>query len=101
MEFAVPSVHLSFFLGFCLTGRVLLKGERNPTPPNQNTLIHSLPPHSNNSPPPTDPTGRQKVVVSTNVAETSITIPDVTIVIDAGRVKENGTLTRCLPCLVC
>jgi hypothetical protein len=32
----------------------------------------------------------QKVVISTNVAETSITIPDVTVVIDAGRVKENG-----------
>jgi HrpA-like RNA helicase len=30
------------------------------------------------------------VVVATNVAETSITLPDVTVVIDAGRVKENG-----------
>lgn len=36
------------------------------------------------------PPKKQKVVVSTNVAETSITIPDVTVVIDAGRVKENG-----------
>lgn len=33
----------------------------------------------------------QKIVCATNVAETSITIPDVTVVIDAGRVKENGT----------
>jgi ATP-dependent RNA helicase DHX36 len=30
------------------------------------------------------------VVVATNVAETSITIDDVTVVIDCGRVKESG-----------
>ena len=36
------------------------------------------------SPPP----GTTKVVVATNVAETSITIPDVAFVVDAGRVKE-------------
>ncbi|KAG8923397.1 hypothetical protein FRC00_006311, partial [Tulasnella sp. 408] len=34
------------------------------------------------------PCRRRKVVVATNVAETSITIPDVVYVIDAGRVKE-------------
>ena len=32
--------------------------------------------------------GVQKIVVATNVAETSITIPDVVCVIDCGRVKE-------------
>ncbi len=32
--------------------------------------------------------GQQKVVVATNVAETSITIDDVVCVIDCGRVKE-------------
>jgi HrpA-like RNA helicase len=33
--------------------------------------------------------GRTKVVLATNVAETSITIPDVSHVIDTGRVKES------------
>ena len=36
------------------------------------------------SPPP----GVTKVVVAMNVAETSITIPDVAFVVNAGRVKE-------------
>ncbi len=39
-------------------------------------------------PSPSPPAGTFKVVLSTNVAETSITIDDVTVVIDSGRVKE-------------
>ncbi|KAK3299143.1 P-loop containing nucleoside triphosphate hydrolase protein [Chaetomium fimeti] len=36
------------------------------------------------------PQGRRKVVVATNVAETSITIDDIVAVIDSGRVKETS-----------
>ncbi|KAI0855442.1 DEAD/DEAH box helicase [Xylaria cubensis] len=36
------------------------------------------------------PNGKRKVVVATNVAETSITIDDIVAVIDAGRVKETS-----------
>lgn len=48
---------------------------------------------------PKAPKGVRKVVVSTNVAETSITIPDIVAVIDTGRVKEtkydvNSNVTR-------
>ncbi|KAN0062041.1 putative ATP-dependent RNA helicase ucp12 [Thecaphora frezii] len=47
--------------------------------------------------------GHRKVVVSTNVAETSITIPDISYVIDTGRVKETrfepeSSLTRLVEC---
>lgn len=35
----------------------------------------------------TPPKGCRKVVLATNVAETGITIPDVTVVLDAGRVR--------------
>ncbi len=46
-------------------------------PPDQQALVFAIPPY-----------GKRKVIVSTNVAEASITIPDVTLVIDSGRVKE-------------
>ncbi|ANZ76032.1 BA75_02560T0 [Komagataella pastoris] len=40
------------------------------------------------------PNGARKVVLSTNIAETSITIPDAVVVIDSGRVKTNVYDTR-------
>ena len=33
------------------------------------------------------PTGVHKIVVATNIAETSLTIPDITCVIDSGKLK--------------
>ncbi|KAF2105099.1 DEAD/DEAH box helicase [Rhizodiscina lignyota] len=39
---------------------------------------------------PPAPAGKRKVVCATNVAETSITIPDIVAVIDTGRVKETA-----------
>jgi ATP-dependent RNA helicase DHX57 len=60
----------------------------------QGLPIHGLPLHASLA--PTEqrqvfhpaPSGKRKVIASTNVAETSITIDDIVAVIDTGRVKE-------------
>ena len=58
--------------------------------------IHALPLHASLTPSeqrrvfPLAPVGRRKVIASTNVAETSITIEDIVAVIDSGRVKETS-----------
>lgn len=53
-------------------------------------LHGSLPPQKQRAVFDPSPRGLRKVVVSTNIAETSITIPDVTVVVDSCRVKEMG-----------
>jgi HrpA-like RNA helicase len=58
--------------------------------------IHVLPLHASLTPAEQrlvfkqPPAGRRKVVVATNVAETSITIEDIVAVIDSGKVKETN-----------
>ncbi len=58
--------------------------------------IHALPLHASLMPTeqrrvfPPPPKGKRKVVVATNVAETSITIEDIVAVIDCGKVKETS-----------
>jgi HrpA-like RNA helicase len=51
-------------------------------------LHASLPPSEQRRVFPSAPRGTRKVIAATNVAETSITIPDIVAVIDTGRVKE-------------
>jgi len=41
------------------------------------------------------PKGFRKIVVATNVAETSLTIPNIGIVIDCGRVKSKYIMHAC------
>ena len=72
---------------------------QTPLPLLQTTTPHSPPP---SSPKPTNrtkvfepaPPGARKAVLATNIAETSITIPGVRFVIDAGFVKARGYHAR-------
>ena len=75
----------------CRTSTTCCKGLRRSGrfDPNWLRPLHgSLPPDDQRRVFEIPPPGTCKVVVATNVAETSITIPDVGFVVDAGRVKE-------------
>ena len=41
------------------------------------------------------PAGTRKIVLATNIAETSLTIPDVVFVVDSGKLKVCVVLTPC------
>lgn len=60
-----------------VTHNLLLLPLHGQLSPDQQAQVFEIPPPS-----------KRKVIVSTNLAETSVTIPDVTIVLDRGRVKE-------------
>ena len=73
----VRALHSSPKLAAASPGGVRVLPLHGGLPPSQQTLVFERP-----------PPGTLKIVVSTNVAETSITIDDVVCVIDTGRVKE-------------
>lgn len=82
---------LIFMSGSAEIDRAIDAIEQNPATRGQ---TWSLPLHSGLSPSDqrrvfdSPPKGKRKIVVTTNIAETSITIPDVVAVVDSGRVKE-------------
>ena len=96
----VDSIHLD--LGSVVTGGILIfmpgTMEINHTLDALRSLqyIHALPLHASLTPTeqrrvfPSPPRSKRKVIVTTNVAETSITIEDIVVVIDTGRVKETS-----------
>ena len=60
-------------------------------------MLHSSIPEESHSNIFTDPEGRRRIIISTNIAESSITLPDVRYIIDFGLTKELifNSITKC------
>ena len=52
-------------------------------------MLHSALPEAQNEVFETVPPGCRKIILATNIAETSITIPDVRFIVDTGKLREN------------
>ncbi len=89
---AEPGDVLVFLPGRPEIRRTVAALRRRPVPGDVTVLeLHgSLDPAEQDRALSPDPTGRRRVVLSTSIAETSLTVPGVRVVVDAGRRRTGG-----------